>query len=181
MTRAEKWFIWLSAALTGGTGLGLLWTKYFVQPSDPWAVVNHPLQPWFLKAHILVAPLLVFALGMISVRHVWRHLANGQRRVRGSGVLIAVTAPAMIVTGYLIQTVTHTGWLTALAMAHIGFSTLFLIALPAHRRGGRLRGGVAERSGDGPAARAGALETAAGPGSAARRLGRDPEMFAGRK
>ena len=74
MYRLEKWSLLLSVFLTGTSGIGLLWTKYVLHNDDPWAVINHPLQPWFLKTHIVVTPLLVFALGMVTARHIWPYL-----------------------------------------------------------------------------------------------------------
>jgi hypothetical protein len=37
-------------------------------------------------------------------------------------------------TGYLIQVVTHVGWLEALAWAHLGTGVAYLVALFAHHR-----------------------------------------------
>lgn len=42
------------------------WMKNRMEPLDAWAAINHPLQPWMLKAHILVAPLMVFAPLIVS-------------------------------------------------------------------------------------------------------------------
>lgn len=133
MTGFERWSVWLSAAATAVTGFALFWAKYLLEPPDPWAVVNHPLQPWLLKAHILAAPLLVFALGLIAVRHIWRHYRNGACAGRRSGIVTMLTAGPMIVSGYLIQAVTHPRWLLLLAIAHIGLGTLFVAGLLAHQ------------------------------------------------
>lgn len=133
MSRFEKWSVWITSALTGLTGMGYLWTKYFVEPSDPFAVVNHPLQPWLLKAHILVSPFLLLAFGMILTRHVWKHFQNRITWGRKSGILSALLFLPMVVTGYLIQSVTDQGWLEALAIAHIVAGCVFLVGLGAHQ------------------------------------------------
>lgn len=133
MSALEKWSIWTTSVLTGVTGIGYLWTKYFVEASDPFAVVNHPLQPWFLKAHIIVSPFLLLALGMILFGHVWKHYTGRITWGRRSGILSILSFLPMVVTGYLIQSVTGQGWLEALAIAHIVAGFLFLLGLGAHQ------------------------------------------------
>lgn len=133
MTRFEKWSVWGTTGATFATGAGFFWTKYMVASSDPWAVVNHPLQPWFLKAHILVSPLMLFAVGMIATRHVWRHYRSGTPQGRRSGIVTALSLAPMVLTGYLIQAVTHVGWLRAMAISHIAFGTLFALGLALHQ------------------------------------------------
>ncbi len=133
MSAFEKWSVWVSAALTTVTGIGLLWTKYFLEATDPWSVVNHPLQPWLLKAHIVTAPLLVFALGMIALRHIWKHFRNGLRWGRRSGIGTGFVTIPMIVSGYLIQAVTQAVWLQAIAISHIALGLAFGLGLSLHQ------------------------------------------------
>ena len=143
MTRLEKWSVLGSSALTGVTGLGFLWVKYAMEPADPWAVINHPIEPWLLKSHILFAPLLVFAVGMIAVRHIWRHYRSGMEWGRKTGIISALSLAPMVFTGYLIQAVTEPSWLSFVAISHIVTSLIFLAALTVHavilarRLGGR--------------------------------------------
>jgi hypothetical protein len=63
--------------------------QHLMEPVNEWAVINHPLQPLVLKLHILVAPVMVFAVGMVAVNHMavtwatllgilaWTHLVLG--------------------------------------------------------------------------------------------------------
>lgn len=132
MNRFEKWSVLVSATATAATGAAYFGIEYFFEPSDPWAVINHPLQPWLLKAHILVAPLLVFAVGMIAVRHVWEHFRRSVRLGRRTGLLTAAVFAPMVVTGYLIQSVTVEAWLEPIAWAHIGASVVFSAGIAAH-------------------------------------------------
>lgn len=132
MTRFEKWSVLSTSFLTAATGLIYVWMKYFMEPTEPWAVINHPLQPWVLKAHILVAPLLVFALGFIAVRHIWRHFRTGVAYGRRTGLTAGLMLAPMVVTGYLIQAVTAEGWLLAIAIAHIATGLLYSLGLAAH-------------------------------------------------
>lgn len=132
MTRFEKWSVLSTSLATGVTGVGYLWVKYFVEPVEPWAVINHPLQPWLLKAHILVAPLLVFAVGMIAVRHVWQHIRRRIRLGRRSGLTVALSLLPMVASGYLIQAITAEGWLETMAIGHIATGLLYGVGLAVH-------------------------------------------------
>ena len=144
MNRFEKWSLLLSVFLAGTSGIGLLWTKYLLQSDDPWAVINHPLQPWFLKTHIVVTPLLVFALGLVTARHIWPYLRAA--RWGRSGVGIAVLAVPLVVTGYLIQTVIEPRWLGVVAVTHIVLGFLFMTGFVVHQARAYGRG---EREGSG--------------------------------
>lgn len=132
MTRFEKWSVLSTAAATGATGLAYLWVKYGMEPSEPWAVINHPAQPWLLKSHILVAPLLVFAVGMIALRHIWRHYRSGMLWGRRSGIVTGLSLVPMVMTGYLIQGITHELWLPVVAWVHIGTSIVFVVGVAVH-------------------------------------------------
>ena len=139
MTRFERWAVWSTSVATFVTGVIYLWMKYLMVSDDPLAVVNHPWQPAVLKVHILVAPLLVFSIGLVTLRHVWRHLRLKMREGRRSGLLTLVVLGPMIVSGYLIQTMTEEGWLRGMAIVHIGLSLVYGVALLAHQfaAGGR--------------------------------------------
>ncbi len=145
MSLFKRWLLWGSSVATGVTGLVYWWMVNRMEPVDPWAAVNHPLQPWVLKAHILVAPALVFAMGLIAGEHIWRHWRQGVRAGRRSGLLSMWLFVPMVVSGYLIQAVTHAGWLEALAWAHLATGTFYLVGFAAHHRvfrgGGGSRGG----------------------------------------
>lgn len=133
MTRFEKWSVWLTSVATAVTGVIYLWMKYFLTPTEPWAVVNHPWQPWVLKAHIVVAPLLVFAIGLITMRHIWRHFRTGMRRGRRSGLTTALVTGPMVATGYLIQVLTGEGWVKAMAISHIAVGVIYALGLVLHQ------------------------------------------------
>jgi len=125
--------LWISFALVAITGVGLLWTKYFMHTDDPWAVINHPLQPWLLKAHIVAAPALVFALGLIASKHIWQHFKARLPVGRRTGMVTVLMAGLMILSGYFIQIVTEVVSLKVLAISHIGLGFVFLVAFVAHQ------------------------------------------------
>lgn len=132
MTRFERWTVWSSAGATALTGLGFLWTKYFTTPAVAWAVVNHPLEPWFLKTHIVAAPVFLFAIGLILTRHVLPHLRNGARPGRRSGLIMVWSLIPMTLTGYLVQVVSSPALLPLLAALHIVTGGVFALGLAGH-------------------------------------------------
>lgn len=133
MTRFEKFFVWGSTAAVSASGFGYAAVKYLMQPGDPYAVVNHPLQPVLLKLHVLTAPIFVFAVGLIAMRHIWPHFRAGIRRGRRSGLSAALVLLPMVASGYLIQTVTHIGWLQTLVVVHLITGTVFATGAAAHK------------------------------------------------
>jgi hypothetical protein len=133
MNRFERWAVWSTSVATFVTGVIYLWMKYLLVSADPFAVVNHPWQPLVLKIHILVAPLLVFSIGLVSLRHVWRHLRSATRDGRRTGLVTFVALGPMILTGYLIQANTHEALLRAMALAHIGLGLLYGVGLLLHQ------------------------------------------------
>lgn len=134
MNAFQRWLLWGSSLVTGVTGLAYWWMKNRMEPVDAWAAINHPLQPWMLKAHILVAPVMVFAVGLIAADHIWRHYRQGVKAGRRSGQTAMWVFVPMVLTGYSIQAVTHAGWLEALAWAHLVTGVAYLFGLVAHHR-----------------------------------------------
>lgn len=134
MSRFQRWLVVGSSVATAVTGVLYAWMKYLMEPADPWAVINHPLEPWILKAHVLAAPVMVFAFGVIAVNHVWKHFRCRVPVGRRSGLTAAALFFPAVLTGYLIQVVTHTGWLDALVVAHLATGGVYTAGLLAHRR-----------------------------------------------
>lgn len=145
MSPFRKWLLWGSSAATALTGVVYWWMEHMMEPVSEWAVINHPLQPWALKAHILVAPLMVLAIGTIALDHIWKHYRARIRRARASGLFTMWLIVPMILSGYLIQTVTHVGWLTALVWVHVGTGVLYSLGLLAHTWALRRRRRMAPR------------------------------------
>lgn len=142
MSRAEAWFLHLSTLLVAGTGLVYAWMRYLLTPADPFAVVNHPLQPTFQHLHVWTAPLVVFAAGLIWRAHVWKHFRQGVRHRRSSGLALLLNLAPMVVSGYLIQTAVTSAWRTAWVSVHLVASGLWVAGYTAHllsRRRARVR------------------------------------------
>jgi hypothetical protein len=132
MSPLERWSLWITSALTTGSGASYLWMKYFLESSDPWAVINHPLEPLALKTHILISPLFVFVLGAVVMKHGILQLRDGGQRRRPSGLVLLASTGPMIVTGYAIQIVTGAAATRVLALIHIVTSLAFVAGLVLH-------------------------------------------------
>jgi hypothetical protein len=118
-------FVGLSGALYGVM-------KYFWAGADPDSRVGHPWQQPMLKVHVLAAPFLIFALGLVFSGHALKRLREGEDLGRASGAgLLGLSAP-LILTGPLIQVLTGdaarqwTGW------AHAALGVVYVLAYAAH-------------------------------------------------
>jgi hypothetical protein len=128
-----KWLLMLSSLVTAVTGVVYFALERFYVPVDEFAI-GHPLEPWLLKAHILAAPALVFAIGLITLDHIWKHYRCLVPAGRKTGLAAMWVIIPMIVTGYLIQAVTAVAWLEALGWLHLGTGLAYLGSLIAHQR-----------------------------------------------
>jgi thiamine biosynthesis lipoprotein len=103
VNRLESWLLHISTFLLAATGLIYPWMHYLMKPTDPFSVVNHPLEPYVFKAHILIAPLLVLGFGMILHSHILFKIGTGTRIARRSGLILIPVFVVMVISGYLLQ------------------------------------------------------------------------------
>lgn len=103
MTRAQAWSVHLATLGVGGTGLVYGWMRYLCEPADELALVNHPLQPTLQHLHLLLAPLLVFAAGVIWGPHVWARVRSGFRAGRPTGLALCALFFPMVLSGAWVQ------------------------------------------------------------------------------
>lgn len=131
----KRWELWLQYAanlLVIGTGSVYAFMRYFLQPIDEWAVINHPWQPYVQHLHVLTAPLLVFACGLIWHRHVARRIGAEEHRRGGSGPGLAAALVPMIASGYLLQTTSATSWRQVWLVLHLASSGLWTLLVATH-------------------------------------------------
>ncbi len=132
MRRWEAWSVHVSTLLVGSSGVVYACIRYLLPPADPYSRVASPLQPRVQHLHVLAAPLLVFAIGLIWRHHAWSHWRTGGRERRSSGLnLLAAVAP-MVASGYLLQTSVSEGWRQAWVVVHLLASALFLAGYAGH-------------------------------------------------
>jgi len=133
MTAFQKYFTNLSTLIVGLSGIVYAWMKYMMTNDDPFTVVNHPLQPWMLNLHVLAAPLMVFAVGMLTRDHIIAKLkSNGHRHGRFTGLFAVSCLLPMIATGYLVQVFTDetARWISVIV--HLATGGLYLVVFGAH-------------------------------------------------
>jgi hypothetical protein len=133
MTSLERWSLHLAALLTGATGLIYGWLRYFGQHLGEFGMEAAPRQPLLQHLHVLAAPLLVFALGMLMRGHVLPMWRSGRVAGRHSGVLLALILAPMVLSGYAVQVVMEPSWRLAFAWIHGVMSLLFLAGYGFHQ------------------------------------------------
>ena len=131
MTRWQLICLHLSVALTAITGAVFAAMKYFMKSDDEFAVVNHPLQPHMLAAHVVVAPLLLFILGWTFSNHMLPKFRFSEQK-RFTGIASMTLIIPMTLSAYLLQIATNESLRTAMAAAHWITSGLFVIAYAVH-------------------------------------------------
>jgi len=103
MTRAQAWSVHLAALGVGATGLVYAWMRYLCEPEDELALVNHPLQPSVQHLHLWLAPLLVFAVGLVWSEHVWARVRSGFPVRRATGLALFALFWPMVLSGIAVQ------------------------------------------------------------------------------
>jgi len=131
MSPLERWSLHLAALATASTGLldGLL--RWFGVHAGEFGPEPHPWLGTAQHLHVLVAPLLVFTLGVMVRGHLWPRLGRtveGRRTGLGAAFLIA----PMVFSGYGLQVVASPAWRSGLAWAHGLSGGLFLLAYLGH-------------------------------------------------
>ena len=132
MSRAQVVYLHLCVVITALTGIVFAVMKYAMKSSDEFAVVNHPLQPYMLSAHVVIAPFLVFAFGWVFTNHIWPGFASGIARKRKSGIWSMAAVAPMVLSGYLLQVSTADATRQAMAVAHWISSALFVLGYVIH-------------------------------------------------
>jgi hypothetical protein len=132
MNRLQAVYLHSCVALVAVSGIVFAWMKYAMKGSDELAVVNHPLQPWMLAAHVLAAPLLLFGLGSIAGTHIWRGFREKRGPNRGSGKAAMWMIVPMVLSGYLIQVSTADAMRKGAAVSHWATSAIFVLAYAVH-------------------------------------------------
>jgi hypothetical protein len=109
--------------------------KYFLSGSNPDSRLGHPWQPALLAAHVLAAPVAVFAMGLLLRGHALPRLQRGEPEGRKTGLSLTTAGMPLVFSGYLLQVFTGealrkgTGWI------HAALGLLFALAFLMHTPG----------------------------------------------
>ena len=132
MKRWERWTFNGLTATVAVTGFVYFWMKYFVESSDPFAVINHPWQTVMLNLHVIASPFFVLIFGIIFNSHVMKKLKATRLPNRRSGYVSLAMFAVMVFSGYLLQVAANEQWLRALVAIHVTSSTVFTLVYAAH-------------------------------------------------
>lgn len=133
MSAFERALLWGSTALVAVSGSVFAILKYLVVSDDPDALVNHPWQPFFLKMHVLSAPALVFAVGVVFMKHVWKQWRSKTPPGRKTGATVFLLLAPMVASGYLIQTVADRSVLWWIVAVHLVTGLGYVVAIGGHQ------------------------------------------------
>jgi hypothetical protein len=131
MTSLERWSLHLSALCTAGTGLLEGWLKGYGERMGEFGPEAHPWLGTAQHLHVLVAPILVFTLGMMVRGHLWTRLRGGSEG-RRTGLSAALLIAPMIFSGYGLQVSALPLWRSALGWTHGISAAAFLLAYFGH-------------------------------------------------
>jgi hypothetical protein len=132
MSRTQLVWLHVSIAITALTGAVFAVMKYMIRTTDEFAVVNHPLQPYMLSAHVVVAPLALFILGWTFSNHMLPKKRFGDDTGRKSGSSAMWLIVPMTASGYLLQVSVEETLRQAMAVAHWVSSGLFAVVYVIH-------------------------------------------------
>lgn len=147
ISRFQRLSLYASLSVLTLTGVAFAIMKYGMKTDDPFAVANHPLQPWMLAAHVVFAPAGVFAFGWIFSGHVAPGFANRGSRKRRSGLWSAWILVPMVMTGYLLQVSSGDAVREGMAAAHWITSGVFVVGFAVHTVADLVRGRASQPPG----------------------------------
>jgi hypothetical protein len=133
MTPRQARLLHLSSAIVGATGVALFIFKDIVVIEGDFGPESHFLEDDVQAAHILTAPALVFACGLIWLDHVWLKVKAGKRARRRTGLLLATMLLPMILSGYLLQVSYEEPWREIWRVTHLLSSLVWLLAYGVHQ------------------------------------------------
>lgn len=130
MTTWQRWSFTALAALVTVSGVLYFWMIQLT-PTDPFAVVNHPLQPMVQRVHVLAAPPFLILFGMLAGTHVaWKLRARGA--LLPSGLITLITIVLMVASGYLLEIAIDEWWRRMWSALHVLSGTIFALACAVH-------------------------------------------------
>ena len=132
MSRTQLVWLHLSVALTTITGAVFAVMKYFMTSDDEFSVVNHPMQPYLLAAHVVIAPAVLFLLGWTFSNHMVPKYRYGDGSNKKTGVAQMALIVPMALSAYLLQVSTDETMRQAMAIAHWITSGVFVVTYALH-------------------------------------------------
>jgi thiamine biosynthesis lipoprotein len=132
MTRWQRWTLHASSLVLAITGVSYFVMKDMLTSADPFALVNHPLQPLMLHLHVLAAPVAVLTFGVVYESHIAPKIRSGYRFNRRTGLVSLATFFLMTASGYLLQVLSQPALLNAVRIGHLVSGAIFSASYVAH-------------------------------------------------
>lgn len=132
MTPFERLCLHIASVLALLTGALYGWLRYFGGRIGEFGPEAHPWLATAQHLHVLVVPILVFALGGLFRAHFLPMWRSGRLSGRLTGSFLALGLLPMILSGYAVQVAVDPGWRTAFAWVHGASSLAFLGGFLAH-------------------------------------------------
>ena len=129
----ERLWLYISITAVIVTGIIYAWMKYVLEIEDPFSVVGHPWQSFMLDSHILVSPLLVLILGITFSSHILSKIRSDFPANRRSGWSMVLCFLPMVLSGYLLQVLTHPVALQIALVVHLVTGGIFAVCYVIHQ------------------------------------------------
>ena len=132
MKRWELFLLHASVLAIAVSGVVYGFMKYVMTGSDPDSPLGHPWQPGVLKAHVLAAPFLVFALGLIARGHALPKWKSGETTGKKSGIFLLGLVAPLVLSGYAVQVFTGYSLRKGTGWGHTAAGVLYLLTYAGH-------------------------------------------------
>ena len=136
MSRTTAWILHLAITAMAATGFWLLWIVFLSSPPEETELemfaVEHRWQPLLTTIHIVVAPVLVFAVGFIWTEHIWKRIGFKNAQRRNTGIVLVLVFVPLVLGGYCLQVVESETFRSALGWIHAGAGVLFAACYVSH-------------------------------------------------
>lgn len=132
MKRWELFLLHSSALAIAISGVVYGFMKYAMTGSDPDSPLGHPWQPGVMKAHVLAAPFLVFAFGLVARGHALPKWKSGETTGKKSGISLLWLVAPLALSGYAVQVFTGDSLRKGTGWGHTAAGVLFAAAYAVH-------------------------------------------------
>ena len=136
MQKNERWLHHSANIIVGVSGLIYFYMLYLIEPTEnkEFSVLNHPHQNLILNAHILAAPLLIFAVAYTAKSHILTKIKSHYKGPgRKSGLLLISLFLPMVMSAYIMQTTSNEGIKQVMVYAHNITSIFWVLAYIVHQ------------------------------------------------
>lgn len=114
------------------TGVGTWVLKTFFTGIDLFGPTQHPWLTYFKGAHLIFAPILLMAFGMIFEKHILKYLHLKNSKKRASGLSSLVTITLLVLSGQSLLVISEQNLLEWIGVIHLVAGILFLSAFLVH-------------------------------------------------